>query len=407
MAPFVAASYGEPGLALFVRLSAVAILLEVAGAPIVGLMRREMAFGRAMIVYATTAFTSAAVTLTLAMLGFSYISFAWGLLAGSTAGAVLAMVLGGKTWMYRPILRNWRGMLEFGGYNGLIVVLSRLYEQLPYLVLGRILSFDAVALFNRGLMVCMIPDKILLGGATAIILPAFSAEARRNGDLKATYLTATAYMTSFQWPALVVLAILAHPVVLLVLGDHWLEVVPLVRVIAIASMLSFTFETTYAALVASGGIRDAFLRAVIIWPVSAVVLLSAAFFGLKAMVFSLLIVNPFQAVVSLALMGRRVSMTPGDVARAVWKSAAVALTSAAGPLLVVLVSGGFDFGLGGMAVALVLAASGWLFGSWAIGHPVFDEVKRLFGVMTRAVQVRGQIEPAQVVAVELERTRNG
>lgn len=406
-APFVAEIYSKPGLDLFLHMAALAIVLEVPAAPIVGLMRRDMAFGRVMMVNAMTAGTNACVTVTLAVLGFSYMSIAWGLLCGTLAGGLLALWLGGKLWMFKPIFRNWHGMLVFGGYNGFIVVLFRLYEQLPYLFLGRILSFNAVALFNRGLMVCQMPDKILLGGATAVILPAFSEEARQNRDLKAPYLAAISFITSLQWPALVVLSILAHPVVHIVLGQGWGEAVPLVRVIAIATMFSFTFELTYPVLVATGAIRDAFVRAVLTWPISAVVLLSVAFFGLKAMVFSLLVIVPFQAVISLLLIARKIPMTVRELLLSVWKSSIVTLATAAGPLLVVAWNRTFEIGLLMTAIALLAAATCWLVSIWAIGHPVFDEVRRLAGHLAGMRRARQEIPAAGNIAVQLERPRNG
>jgi O-antigen/teichoic acid export membrane protein len=107
-----------------------------------------------------------------------------------------------------------------------------------------VLTFDAAGLYNRALLVCQLPDRVVLGGAIPVILPALAAEVRAGSDLGASYVRAVSFITAVQWPALVVLAILAHPVVLVLLGGQWLSVVPLVQVVALASVLSFAGELT-------------------------------------------------------------------------------------------------------------------------------------------------------------------
>ena len=119
-------------------------------------------------------------------------------------------------------------------------------------MLGRILSLDAAAYFSRGVMLCQLPDKLYLQGVVSVILPAFSAHIREGRTLREPYLRAIALITGIQWPALVVLALLAHPAVQILFGSQWYGVVPLVQVMAIAAMFSFSFELNYPVLVSTG-----------------------------------------------------------------------------------------------------------------------------------------------------------
>jgi O-antigen/teichoic acid export membrane protein len=382
-APLIADFYGEPKLVQYLRVAALAIVFEVVAAPLTALMRRDMAFTHLAIINIVGVAVYSIMTVTLAVLGFSYLSFAWGWAAAAGLTGVLAICLRPDLWAFKPVLRRWRGMLEFGTCNGLNAFLYRLYEAIPTMVLGRVLSFDAAGLYNRALLLCQLPDKIVLGGAVPVILPALAAEVREGSDLRASFLRAVSIITALQWPALVGLAILMHPVVLVLLGHQWLGAVPLAQIIALASLFYFTAELNYPVLVSLGAMKDLLLRALIAWPLSALIIAGASAFGLTAAALSFFVIVPFQAYVSLYFVRRHVPITWRELANVCWRSAVITLCSAAGPLGVVA-SLGFRFDISATAALLAgaLAAAGWLAGVWLTQHPLLHEI-RLAGRIAR------------------------
>ena len=366
--------YDEPRLMPYLLVIAVSLIVETVALPIMTLLRRDMDFARVAIVDITGAAAASVVTIALALAGFSFMSFAWAWFAAACVTGALALWLRPNFWIYRPSLRYWRTVIAFGGYNGATTLLYKAYESLPYLVLGRLLSLDAAALYSRSLMISQLPDKIVLGGAISVILPAFSAETRQGRPLKIPYLRALALITGLQWPALATLATLAYPAVDLLLGHQWHAVAPLVQIVSIASFFSFSFELNYPVLVSMGAVRDIFKRALIICPISALVILTATFYGLDAVAWSLMAVIPFQAVVSLAFVRRHIGITWPEVGAAIWKSAVVALMTVAGPAAVTLGLGSVRLDLEWTALALGLAAVGWFAGLWATAHVMLDEL---------------------------------
>ncbi len=377
LAPWAATAYGEERLAIYLRVIAVSFLLELASAPIIALLQRDMEFQKVAIFNAANAILLAAGTIGLVTMGYSYMSFAWAGLASTACSGLLALFLRPDFWIYRPLFSRWRGMLRFGGYNGASVLLYRVYELLPYLVLGRILSIHNTALYNRAMMVSQIPDKVILGGAVSVVLPALAQEVRGGRSLKDPYLRAVEYITGLQWPALLVLAILAEPAVQIALGHQWLEIVPIVQIMAIASLFSFTSVLNHPVLLAMDALRDTFLRALIAWPVSAIIITVAALFGLKAIALSFLIIIPFQAYTSLHFVRKHVAFAWSEFARHLQRSAVVAILSALGPAAVVLIFGDqWHIPINVALVAGLLSSLGWIAGLWLTGHPILDEIGR-------------------------------
>ena len=372
----IGALYDEPKLTPYLQVIALWILVQTIAAPVSALLRREMAFGKLAIINITGAILCSGFTITFAAVGLGYMSIAWALLASETAVACLCILIWPDRSIFKPCLGAWRSMLAFGGYNGANVLLYKIYESLPYVALGRFLSAESLALYNRGVTICQLPDRLILGGVVSVLLSAFSAEVRNGRGLRDHYLRAIELITAVQWPALILLAILADPVVRVVLGDQWLDAVPLVRIMAIGSLFSFSAELNYPVLVAVGAMRDLLMRSLIAWPISALVISCAAYFGLKAAALSWFITLPFQAFISIYFVRKHIDLSWRDIASALFSAALLALCTAAGPLLVVvLLDGQLDFSISVTFGIILLGLIGWGLGLWLLGHPLLQEIE--------------------------------
>jgi hypothetical protein len=143
-------------------------------------------------------------------------------------------------------------------------------------------------------------------------------------------------------------------------------------------------------------VRDSFLRCLLIWPASALIITIFAFFGLKAVAYGMLVVVPFQACVSLHFIRRHIDIAWTDVAEALWRSSVVACMSAVGPALVLAFVGfNAELPFWEAMLALALAGAGWLAGLLLTRHVLVEEFSHTFRGLgldrfTRRVK---QIEP--------------
>jgi O-antigen/teichoic acid export membrane protein len=375
VAPWIGAFYGEELLAQFLRIAAFAGLLEALAAPIIGLLRRDMEFGKLAFVNSSSVLLNATTTVLLGLLGFSYLSFAWGVLAAGATMAVTAFYFRPDLSIYRPAFHSWRNVLHFGGYNGLSLVINRIYESLPQLVLGHLLPHAAVGVYNRANVVSDIPDKIILQSVLYVAFPALAAEVRQGNALKAPYLRALSYITVFYWPAQILLIALAHPIVMFLLGEQWGGVVPLLQILGVASFAWFPVILTAPVLLAVGAIRDRMMADLIGRAVSTVVLCACAPLGVIAMAASKLFTLPFQMLVGFRYIRRHVPFRWEELAAALWKSAAATTCSAVGPAIVVMLSNtGFELSAGAVIVAAFLAIAGWSVAVLTTRHPILYEL---------------------------------
>lgn len=386
--PWIASIYHEPALSTYLRIASIAMLCEAFSGQVVALLKRDLAFGRTLRINVAVTITQAVTTVVLAAWGFSYMSFAFAWLLSAAVGVVLSVIYRPAFGSWSFSLAKWRDVLGFGVYNGLGTFVVRIYESTPYLLLGRLISPNAVGILGRAQNVCMVPEKMFLGGLLSLAFPAFSAQVREGRDLKPMFLHAVTLITGVQWPALVTLALLADPAVHILLGSQWSSAVPIVQIIALAFLFAFYADFPSALLNSLGQFRENLWRAAIAYPISAVIMMCAAYFGLYAIALSMLIVMPLQSYVAVYYLRRHIAFSWADLWKAVQQSALVSVTTAAGPLLVAAVLGGrFDFGPFATVFAVAGAGIGWLSGLWLMGHPLLPEIMRFATYMQEKINV--------------------
>jgi len=389
LAPFFADFYDQPMLDRFVCVVTAALMIDAIAAPIMSMLRRDLAFGSLAIISLAALSTHTMVVVLLSASGFSFMSFAWAWLASILATLALCLWYRPDLSIFLPTFGRWRRAMVFGGYNGAITLLAKIYESIPQLFLGRIMPLDMLGLYNRTVIVSGIADRFILAGVFNIAFPALAQEFRAGRSLKEPLLNAFSYITAFYWPALAMMALLAYPIVDLILGDQWTAVAPLLQIVAVASLACFPMVLMQPLLMAIDAMRHAFMVSLIGMPTSALVLCAASPFGVRAMIASQLFTVPFQVYVGLTYIRRHVPYSWLEVAIALRSSAILTAWSVL-PVLLILATTGFDMDISfGLAVfAGSLSALAWLVGLRLTNHPINAELRRAMAAFRHTVAGR-------------------
>lgn len=370
--------YEMPGLKAFLQVASFCFLLGAFVAPVVALMRRNFEFGKLAVFNIASTLTNAVVTVVLAVLGYSYMGFAWGSLIGALVYLALCWHWGPQVPIYRFTLSGWRDLTEFGVYDSLKKLLYFALESMPLLAFGKILGPDAVGHFQRAISISRLPEKTILAGLGTVLLPALSALARDGRDQKIGFLTSVGHVTALFWPALVVIAILAAPIVDILLGHQWTAAVPLIQIIAVAFLFQLPSSIANSVQIAAGAIRDSFTLALLTVPASIALQVYAATYGLEMAAASLLIISPLSLIISLVMIRWRVPFAWDELRAVMSRSAIATLFTALGPAAVAFYCGGMQeipIGLG--ILAMLTTPFGWLLGLRIAKHPLLHEVVRV------------------------------
>lgn len=389
-AGIIAQFYQTPELTPLLMIAMIGFIFTPFGTPALALLRREMAFRTIAILNITVAIVTAITTILLAAQGFGALSYVWAYVVANVLLSLMAFAVRPQIFVYWPSLDGIRPLLSFGLTSSAVLVANMAYELLPRLLFGKVLGLDAVGIFSRATTLCQMPDRMIVSGVQPVLLAAMSARLREGRGLKEAYLQALQLMSALQWPALVMLSLLADPVVAVLLGPQWSQTVPLVQVMALAMMALAPVFLTFPTLVASGRVQDTLWSSLISLPPSALLLAIVAPHGLGAVAASLLVIAPLQMLIALQFIRKAIGLSWQELAMSVWQSAVVTLCTAGLPLAIVATSAtGFALDAVTTIAAICGGAVGWGVGVALTRHPLgYALLPPAFGLRARGPEGR-------------------
>ena len=246
------------------RLVGVFLVAGVAGAfmefynPLLTTATRDMRFGP----FAAFQIGQKAVALGLAIvLALAWGNF-WGIILGNALGAILASLASYLIIPYRPAF-NLSRMREIWGFSGWMS-LNQLCETINWrfdqLAIGFAVTKAELGYYAVADSVAVIPSRELSFPLRNALFPGFSQIAGQPKKLRQTFLEAQSGVALLTAPAAVGLALLADPVVGLLLGTRWVEIVPVLQLLAI----TYAFDTLITVIrplaMAMGATKYLFLR---------------------------------------------------------------------------------------------------------------------------------------------------
>ena len=378
-APQFAAFYGEPGLATIFRVLAFTFLFSPFISVPFSYFMREMAFDKTMWVASVGAVVQAVVTVSLAYLGYSYMSMAWGLLCGALAELVVVSVLRMPGTQYIPSFRGLLVVFKFGTFAAASGMLEKLSEGIPDLVLGRVSTMQDVGIYSRGLGVVLIFNRAVTLAVRPIILPHFSSEFREGRSVARAYTGATEWQTGLAWPFFAAFSAAALPIIRVLYGDQWDAAVPIAELLAVWGASSAFVCFSADALVAAGKVQLVFVKEALLFVLRAVAIVYAASFGLDGVTTAVVLLGLVEVAVVVVILKRGIGLSVRQLLFACRRSASMGVVTfvvchGAAPLV-------YSFLASEVLQLMVFIALGAI--SWGAmvvltKHPLLQELQRHF-----------------------------
>jgi O-antigen/teichoic acid export membrane protein len=371
----VAQFYGDPRLFPVLATVAASYLLAPFGIVPSALLQRAMNFRALFLVNVGAVLAWAGVALACAAAGWSAMSLAWAVVAQQGARAVLGLWRSEERPRLPLRFAGASPILRFGGAASLLYASGSIGTRSPELIIGRLLSFEAVGLFGRAAGLAGQLRTLVAGAASAVFYPAFARLRDEGADLSGPYVRAVSGLTATVWPAMAFLAAASAPLVLMLFGPVWAGVAPLLVWIALSEMIFVALPMTMELPILLGRMRTLLALNLLDTAASIAMLAVGAKYGLEWAAASRigygLLWFGIYARLSQTLAGFRWrSML------AVYLQSAVVSLATAAPLLLVYRGGGDPEAVGFVTLAAAAAAGFlcWLTALFLIRHPARREV---------------------------------
>lgn len=368
--------YGEPRLFDVLSVLAFNFAIIPFGSVTMAYMSRELKFRDISIINLFSSLVSMVVSVALAMTGYGVMSLAWATPAATLTTVIVLVFFRPRDLPWLPGLKEVRRVLHFVGFAGGASIVDEIGVAAPDIIIGKQLGMHSVGIYSKALGTVKMFHRTVSSAINPIILPYFADTLRKQQDLKPVLVKASLYTTVLAWPFFLSLAAMAYPVVVVLLGDQWLEAIPVARVLCIGYLFYFGgFFLTRHVLLANG-----MAKAVAgITTLSSILLVAgiliASFFGLVYVATVVAAVHLLNLWSSLRVMKAVLAYSPAELLLNNGKSALVALATAAGAAVAGLLA---QFGwlppLLSLMLGGVLGGGAWLVSVFAVRHPITAEV---------------------------------
>jgi len=199
-------------------------------------LMQSMKFGLISVVNVIGAWIRCIVSIIAALLEAGPAALAIGVLAEQVVSFTLFALLRRKEQMPLPRLTGWRRLAGDGARLSLGQVVRYTCELVMMGAISGLLGAAALGVYNRAGKVVKLFDTVFLTSIEPVILPAF-AKALEEGHAPAlVHLKKVELLAALGWPAFAVIAILAEPLCLLLLGPGWDAAVVIVQLMALAGV---------------------------------------------------------------------------------------------------------------------------------------------------------------------------
>ncbi len=305
-APSIASFYSQPILIVLTRALSLVIVIDAFSVVQTAILTREMRFRIQTKVSLVAALLSGGVGITMAATGFGVWALVGQQLSAALARAVALWRF--NTWRPRPLfcVSALRNMFRFGSRMMLSGLLNQVFQNIYYVVIGRLFSPVDLGFYTRARHIEEMPSLTLSGIVSRVSFPAFSAIQNDDERVRRAFRKALRMLAFVNAPVMIGLAVVAEPLVLVLLTERWLPAVPYLQLLCVLGIF-LPYHTINLNVLMAKGRSDLFLQLEILKKVFVVISIGILWrWGIMALIAGNVLVSVLGYVVTATYLSRLV-----------------------------------------------------------------------------------------------------
>lgn len=271
-APLIADFYKEPKLVAITRVIGLTLIINAFGAIQSVLKSAEIDFKIIAKVSVVNAVITGLIGILLAWRGFGVWALVYSSLIGSAVGAILGWFVYGwrPTWAF-----STQSFKEFFGYGSKLAasgLLDTVYNNSYNLIIGKVFNAADLGYYTRAANFSTFPSSNITSIVSRVTFPLLCKIQDDDDRLRVVYrkfLRLSAYIV---FPLMVGLAVVAYPMIIVLIGEKWAFSATLLTIICFA-MMWYPVHAINLNLLQVKGRSDLFLRLEIIKKICGVIML--------------------------------------------------------------------------------------------------------------------------------------
>lgn len=232
-APFIASYYNSAILSPALRVISLMLFLNAITAVQTGVLSRQMRFKAIFMRTMVAVPLSGVVGIVMAIKGFGL----WALVAHSIVNALVIVVLMSFDKELRiPLGFSWKRFKPLFSFSGKVMLTSLVsggHDFIRTMMIGKKYSTEQLAFYDKGYTYSSMVSSVIRQSIGSVLLPAFSRQQDDIQTLRNMARRSVRLASFILFPVLVAVAMMAEPLVVLLLTEKWLACVPFLAIFCI------------------------------------------------------------------------------------------------------------------------------------------------------------------------------
>ena len=282
--PYIAAFFEEPRLTLITRVISLSILFNALSIIQIAKLTKALDFKSQTKCSVIAIVVSGILGIYLAFLGYGVWALVIQMVLKSILNLLLLIVF---AWWWPSLVfskKSLKSLFSFGSKLLASGLLNAVFNNLYYVVIGKFFSTKELGLYTRANQFQLLPSETLAVILQRVTLPVLSGIQDDKERLVHYYRKFIRFTALVTFPLMLGLAVLATPLISVVLTDTWIESVPYLRLLALVGLL-YPIHALNLNLLKVLGRTDLFLRLEIYKKIAIVITLLVTFrYGMLALI---------------------------------------------------------------------------------------------------------------------------
>ncbi len=188
------------------------------------------------------------LSITFAYLGFGYMSLVYGILAKHLIKTLILFAKSEKKYGLSYSNKEAREILIFGGGMTLSKIYNYFALQADNVIIGRYLNAEILGMYSKAYQLISMPANLIGGALDKALFPIFSAIQDDLNKVVSYYYSILSLICTLLLPVSVVLFFNSENVILLILGEQWIEIAPVFGILVIALFFRTAYKISVSTL---------------------------------------------------------------------------------------------------------------------------------------------------------------
>ncbi|NVD44747.1 lipopolysaccharide biosynthesis protein [Qipengyuania atrilutea] len=322
-APFVADFYGDERVTGLLIALAFSSALGSLQNPVIALFERDLVFWQTIVLNLADRLVNFAVSVSIAYIYRSY----WAIVLGILAAALVRLILSYVFRAYRPrlSLSKARELMSFSIWLTLGSWVQALNAKADPLVVGYFVRTNQLGIYSMSQRLASMTVGQIQSPIAMVLFPTLARMKHDPVRLQSAYLRVQSVFCTVAFPVGVGIAVLADPIVRLVLGPQWIPTIPIVQVFVLMQAANAVQHVGPISL-ATGHTRALFWRDLQILTLRAPLLIGGILIGrtsdigmIQGAVYGLAVSQAIMIVWSIRLIGTLNGIGLRDHFKGAWR----------------------------------------------------------------------------------------